>query len=617
MNVEPRSQSGRHAVDTGRRAKDVTLVPVTPPPVAERVKRDADWPAAGEKRTRYHLPERLESGSPVGYRTRLPFTRAEGEAILGLLSLPRPTAFAKVDTRIREHELFDEVSLGILSARQSTNFRGHREVVLGPGSSAKVASLLRTIGRREGAVLDHALYTHLVVARPYRTPFTKLLTFIGHGQLGSLASVPMRAANKYWKNHHDIPTIGYLTELHLGVLGEALERAAMVASGGRRRAQVFLEPLDASTRERAAAVRELEELAGISAEERRRGARIGAIAQVGEAIDPERVTLDATTWRTLGANMLAFRSERIQPGVNAEESAPVGYQKRQAMDIPDELTVMAGRAAYNAFCHFTGVSRDVAKDLVLLERVDVLTPGGKERLREVRKHLEDTTDRIRRGIPRWADLLTRGALTRNVARGKKAFALAGQRIYVGGLSEAEVRAQGLDFTHALRAFGAGAARSAFVAEVAGCVELPDDCDLLAGVCLMAGPVNQNDIAKSFYGGEDLLAKAFPGRKPTSLLVWTLKAKTIADPIGNEEQLLNPARRGVLVDLRPAPHDVVRVATSRGTVPMRLVDDGTRVVTNQERAFADRGNFVRSPDGRGIEGNGGTAWPAHLRDAFVW
>ena len=42
---------------------------------------------------------------------------------------------------------------------------------------------------------------------------------------------------------------------------------------------------------------------------------------------------------------------------------------------------------------------------------------------------------------------------------------------------------------------------------------------------------------------DLLQSAYPDAAPTSLLVWTLKAKTVADPIGNEEQLMNPKRKG--------------------------------------------------------------------------
>jgi hypothetical protein len=125
----------------------------------------------------------------------------------------------------------------------------------------------------------------------------------------------------------------------------------------------------------------------------------------------------------------------------------------------------------------------------------------------VRDELGETTDATARDIPLWADLPTGRALSRNILRGRKAFALAGQRIYIGGLSRPEVEAAGLGFDHAVRAFGAAASRSALFVELMGCVDLPDDCDLLAGVCLMAGPVNQNDIGKQFYGKPDLLAKA--------------------------------------------------------------------------------------------------------------
>jgi hypothetical protein len=129
---------------------------------------------------------------------------------------------------------------------------------------------------------------------------------------------------------------------------------------------------------------------------------------------------------------------------------------------------------------------------------------------------------------------------------------------------------------------------------------------------MAGPVNQNDIGKQFYGFPDLLAAAHPGRDPVSLLVWTLKAKTIGDPIGNEEQLLNPKRKGALVDLRCGPHEVVQVVDSDGNRrPMR--QEGDRV--NRERAFCDMDNFVRAPDGSSIPGNEGALWPS--RDARMW
>ena len=96
-------------------------------------------------------------------------------------------------------------------------------------------------------------------------------------------------------------------------------------------------------------------------------------------------------------------------------------------------------------------------------------------------------------------------------------------------------------------------------------------------------------------------------------MWTLKAKTIADPIGNEEQLMNVKRKGALVDLRPGPHEVVQIAKGGVLVPMRSA--GSR--TNRERAFSEFGNFATDPEGRSIPGNRGEEWPAALRDAAVW
>ena len=147
----------------------------------------------------------------------------------------------------------------------------------------------------------------------------------------------------------------------------------------------------------------------------------------------------------------------------------------------------------------------------------------------------------------------------------------------------------------------------------GATGLTPECDLLAGVCLMAGPVNQNDVGKQFYGHADLLAHAYPDRDPTSLLVWTLKAKTVADPIGNEEQLLNARRKGALVDLRPGPHEVIRVRRQGGLFPMRRREG--RV--NTERAFADAGNFATDAGGRDIPGNRGSAWPLAWKEEVLW
>ena len=131
---------------------------------------------------------------------------------------------------------------------------------------------------------------------------------------------------------------------------------------------------------------------------------------------------------------------------------------------------------------------------------------------------------------------------------------------------------------------------------------------------MAGPVNQNDIGKEYYGRADLLANAHPDADPTSLLVWTLKAKTVADPVGNEEQLLNPARKGALVDLRAAPHELCVLETKPGDrVPLRCQDGQT----NQERAYGDQDNFVRSSDGTDIPGNPGSPWPSDWAQEDLW
>lgn len=272
---------------------------------------------------------------------------------------------------------------------------------------------------------------------------------------------------------------------------------------------------------------------------------------------------------------------------------------------------MAGRAAYNAFAHWTPCDRERSKDLLLLERVDVLSPNGKTRLREIRKQLAEVTDQVVRRIPKWVDWPSGKAFSRNANRGRKAFALAGQRIYIVGLSKEDMAAENIHWNLAVRAVGAACARGALVGELLGATEIPEGCDMLGGICLMAGPVNQNDIGKAFYGGTDLLAGAFPGRDPTALLVWTLKAKTVADPIGNEEQLLNEKQKGALVDLRPGPHEAVHVRVGGQVTPFRARDGQL----NQARAFADQGNFVTDPNGKEIPGNRGKPWP--FADELLW
>jgi cyclophilin family peptidyl-prolyl cis-trans isomerase len=570
-------------------------------------------PAEGERKTRYSLPSRLQSASPVGYRTRLSFTPcAEAEQAVQLLSMTRPTGFAPT-APVTEQQLFEEASLGVLSARQSTNFRGFRQVTFGPEKSEEIRSLLAMLNAREAEPLAGAAYTHLVLGRPYRNPFTMLLTLVGHRPgLSPFSVATARLFQKRTRFIDDIPTIGYLPHLHTGILADAMERAAVIASVGERRALGFMAPFcGAAQKANKSAIRALEKLCGLTAAERAIGMGLALAVQVGGALPEERIPLTPEAARRIGANLLAFRSERIQPGVNQEDTAPPAYQGRQDMDVSPALTEMAGRAGYNAFTHWVPVARDRSKSLLLVDRIDVLTPGGKARLRAIRGNNNAITDRVIKEMPLWADLPTGRAFSRNAERGRKAFALVGQRIYIGGLSQPEVESAGLDWHAAVRAVGAAASRSALYAELMGATEIPEGCDLLAGVCLMAGPVNQNDIGKTYYGMPDLLADTWPDRSPTSLLVWTLKAKTVADPIGNEEQLLNDKRKGALVDLRPAPHEVVAVAQGGKRVPLR--QKGKQI--NEERAFGDQGNFVRDPDGRGIPGNEGAAWAGSERP--VW
>lgn len=594
--------------------KELSPVAIQPPPVEQRTQRKAVFAKEGQRRDRYFLPNGLRSASPVGYRTRVSMTREEVDKVMPLLSLTRPTAFVP-SASITDQELFEESSLGILSARQSTNYRGHRQVTLGPEESKELLPLLKQLQHNDTDVLDHTSHTHVVFTRPYRTAFTFLLTFIGHKPLKNLLTVPIRALQKKFKHTDDIPTIGYLQDLHIGILADDMERAAALASGGKRKAQVHMRPFCESNvrRDNRPILRQIEQLCGLTSGERSQGWRIALVAQVGEVPEAEQLDLPRELVEKVGANMMAFRSERIQPGVNQDGKAPEGYQHRQDMDVDSHFTDMAGRAGFNAFVHWTQCERELAKKLLLLERVDVLTPGGKERLRGIRKMLEDITDQVIKYLPLWADLPTGKTLSRTTARGKKAFALAGQRIYIGGLSKPNVLQASIPWELAIRAVGACSARSALYSELMGVMDLPEDCDLLAGICMMAGPVNQNDIGKQFYGYKDLLADAFPGEDPTSLLVWTLKAKTIADPIGNEEQLLNPKRKGKLVDLRPGPHDVISVKRQTQIEPFRL-QNGTH---SEERVFHTIGNFVTAPDGTPIPGNAGEAWPQEWGAKTLW
>ncbi|HND34896.1 MAG TPA: hypothetical protein PLA94_33055, partial [Myxococcota bacterium] len=165
--------------------KPVSLLPIPLPPPEQRVARAARFAEEGEHRNRYHLPKLLETASPVGYRRRLSMNMEEAGAAASLLSLAPPDTFV-AGPAPTEQALFEEASLGILSARQSTNYRGHHQISLGPEDSLRLAELLRKLKGLDRPVLSGVQYSHVCLSRPYRTPFTFLLTFIGHQPFSSL-----------------------------------------------------------------------------------------------------------------------------------------------------------------------------------------------------------------------------------------------------------------------------------------------------------------------------------------------------------------------------------------------------------------------------------------------
>ena len=95
------------------------------------------------------------------------------------------------------------------------------------------------------------------------------------------------------------------------------------------------------------------------------------------------------------------------------------------------------------------------------------------------------------------------------------------------------------------------------------------------------------------GGEDLLTSTFE-----SLAMFTSdldrQGQNSCRPIGNEEQLMNPSRKGALVDLRPAPHRVISVRRQGKNEPFRAQDGQA----SMERAYGDQDNFIAEPIGRG-------------------
>ena len=95
------------------------------------------------------LVEVVRDGELVGLHA----PEEEAREAMRLLSLERPSRFVEAEP-ITEQELFEECATGVLSSRQSTNYRGQRQVSFGPEESAEIATLLRRLDHLDAEVLD-------------------------------------------------------------------------------------------------------------------------------------------------------------------------------------------------------------------------------------------------------------------------------------------------------------------------------------------------------------------------------------------------------------------------------------------------------------------------------
>lgn len=94
------SDAENRSAPTGQ--KPLRVVTVEPPPPQLRSRRKARFAGPDEKKNRYHLPEGLDSSSPIGYRERIGLTRRQADQLLALLSLERPDAFQADAAPVRE-----------------------------------------------------------------------------------------------------------------------------------------------------------------------------------------------------------------------------------------------------------------------------------------------------------------------------------------------------------------------------------------------------------------------------------------------------------------------------------------------------------------------------------
>ena len=192
-----------------------------------------------------------------------------------------------------------------------------------------------------------------------------------------------KGVEKKYRFVDDIPTIGYLQWLHLGILAESMERAAVIASSGQRRANVLMAPFcdDNAQSQNAQVIKDIEARIGLTSSDKAKGWQIRMITQVGCV----KGTLDISQelYQRSVQTCLRFAQSAFSQGSTKRTRPLLNITKGRTWMSASLSLRMPAAPHTTRFHRWTGIERKRCKALLLNERVDVLTDGGKERLREI------------------------------------------------------------------------------------------------------------------------------------------------------------------------------------------------------------------------------------------
>ena len=162
-----------------------------------------------------------------------------------------------------------------------------------------------------------------------------------------------RSYRKRFHYDDDLPTIGYLQHLHVGVLADSMERAAVLASAGRRQAQVHMAPWCGRGREANKPVcHAIEEMCGLTVAERAAGWRV-ALAHIELLSGFGLITLGVATRVVFGHSGERTQLERFHPPLTiAAVLLLLALLNRLTGDLVP--STMASHYLYAALCWLGG-----------------------------------------------------------------------------------------------------------------------------------------------------------------------------------------------------------------------------------------------------------------------